>query len=99
MNDYSYGGGRDEIDTLFDKLDELVEFTKKLRTILTSSEPKFDTSLDMITLMMDEVHPNDIRICQQIGRCWIAEVKYQGILFIHVNGKHKPEAWEEFENS
>lgn len=99
MDDDENYGARDDLDESYDKLDQLVESTKNLRTILTSSELKFDTSLDMITLMMEEAHPSDIKIYQQIGSDWVAEVKYRGLNFVHVNGKHKPEAWEEFENS
>lgn len=96
MDDDSDYGGRDELDDLYDQLDELVESTKQLKVSLNAYEFKCDTSLAMINLMMEEVPLSDIKIYQQIGGAWVSEVKYHGILFVHINGKTKPEAWTEF---
>jgi len=49
----------------------------------------------MINMMMDEVSKEDIRIYQQTGNRWIAEVVYKGITFICVVGKIKPQFWDE----
>jgi len=98
VDDGSNYEARDELDVLYDQLDELVESTKQLKSSLNASEFKCDTSLELITLMMEEVPVSDIRIYKQIGGAWVAEVKYHGINFVHINGKHKPEVWEEFDN-
>ena len=95
MDDDDYGG-RDEIDDLYNKLDELVESTKKLKRSLKATDFKCDTSLELISLMMEEASERDIKIYQQIGGAWVAEVQYHGILFVHVNGKQKPGVWNEF---
>lgn len=92
------GDKYDEIDRQFDELDELVEIAKAGAGDNPSSSLKYCVPLRMINLMIEEVDTGDIRIYQQIGGNWVAEVKYHGVLFIHVNGKHKPEAWKEFEN-
>jgi len=45
--------------------------------------------------MMEEVPIEDIRIYQQVGDSWVAEVKYRGINFVAIAGKNMPESWEE----
>ena len=91
MNGYEDDSGPDE----FDELDKVVEFVKESLQGRNELNPKYDVSLEMINLMMEEVNLGDIKIYQQAGGSWIAEVVYRGIRFIHVNGKNIPEFWEE----
>lgn len=86
--------GPDESDKLFNELDDFVDFAKG--SIQRGGDPdkKFDVSLDMMNLMLEEV-PENAKVSQQGGGSWIAEVRYHRVLFIHVNGKTKPELWGE----
>ena len=86
--------GPDESDKLFDDVDKLVEFAKE--SIKRENDPnkKFDVGLDLINLMLEEV-PENSRIYQQMGESWVAEVKYHGITFVCIVGKHKPQFWDE----
>lgn len=85
---------RDEIDDMFDRLDKEVELAKQIHQV--SDNTKFYVDFCLISLMMEEVDRRDIRIYQQIGGTWVAEVKYKGITFINVE-RSKPDEWKEFE--
>ena len=86
--------GPDPADKLFDELDRLVDFAKE--SIKREDDPnkKFDVRLELINLMLEEV-PENSKIYQQIGDNWVAEVKYHGMIFICIVGKHKPQFWDE----
>ena len=49
----------------------------------------------MMDFMMAEVPAGWVKVYQQTGGSWVAEVKYRGINFICVAGKHKPQLWDE----
>lgn len=87
--------GPDPADKLFDELDQLVDFAKE--SIKREGDPnkKFDVGLEVINFMMEEVPLEFIRVYQQIGKIWVAEVKYHGIIFVCIVGKHKPQFWDE----
>lgn len=90
---------KNEVDELFDKLDDLLKIAEvsiRLAKENGAIHPKYDTSLDLIDLMMDEVPENCIRVYQQTGGNWIAEVSYRGILFIHASAG-KPQSWKDRE--
>ena len=96
MSDYENDSGPDENDKLFDQLDELVKFVGEDLGRKGKSDCKWDVSLEMINLMMEEVNPSDIKIYRQTGGSWVAEVVYKDIRFVHITiGKHKPEFWDE----
>lgn len=87
--------GPDPADKLFDELDKLTEFAKE--SIKREGDPnkKFDVGLEVINLMMEEVPVEFIKIYQQIGESWVAEVKYHGVTFVCIVGRHKPQFWDE----
>jgi len=87
--------GPDENDKLFDELDNMVDFAKESIRGRGDSNQKYDVSLSVMELIMEEALLCDIRIYQQIGDSWVAEVKYRGINFIAIAGKTKPQAWDE----
>lgn len=86
--------GRDSADKLFDELDKLVDFAKESIERENNPDKKFDVKLDVMNLMLEEV-PENSRIYQQMGESWVAEVRYYGITFICIVGKHKPQFWDE----
>lgn len=88
---------RNDLDDLYDKLDELVEFAEGSIERNGDSNKKIDASVDILNLMINEVPREDINIYQQIGESWVAEVRYRGINFIAIAGKTKPLAWDEWE--
>ncbi|MDP3792462.1 MAG: hypothetical protein Q8Q89_01905 [bacterium] len=96
MDENGRDDGRDEIDRQFDELDELVEIAKAGTRDGPKAYLKYYTSVEMVNLIMEEIPPGDIRIYQQVGGEWIAEVKYKGVTFITNAGRHKSEVWKEF---
>ena len=81
----------------FDDLDELVLAASQSAKIKQDGQAKYDASVAMIGLMMDEVYKNDVKIYKHIGGNWVAEVQYHGINFISVAGKIKPKIWLEWQ--
>ncbi len=85
----------DPNDKLFDELDDMVDFAKgSLARDSGNSEKKFDVSIGLMALIMEEV-PENVTIDQWAGGIWIAEAKYHNINFICVAGTHKPELWDQ----
>ena len=81
----------------FDELDELVLMASQSARIKKDCRAKYDVSVAMISLMMDEVSKNDVKIYRQIGETWVAEVRYHGINFVSVAGNIKPKIWLEWQ--
>lgn len=86
--------GPDQNDKLFNELDDIVDFAKASINRGSDFNRKFDVSLDVMNLMLEEV-PENAKITRQGGGRWIAEVIYHQVHFIHVNGKRKLELWDE----
>ena len=86
--------GPDSADKLFNELDKLVDFAKGSIERENNHDKKFDVGIELMNLMLEEV-PENSKIYQQVGESWVAEVKYHGITFICIVGKHKPQFWDE----
>ena len=93
---FDYDSGPDELDKLYDEMDNLVDLVNKRGKAGASCDTKYYTSFQIITLMMEEAPETDINIYRQTGKSWVAEVKYKGMQFVHVVGKNIPEEWQEF---
>lgn len=92
---YSDDFGPDPTDKILDAIDDLVDFAKKSIEREGNPNKKFDVGPDMINFMMGELPVRWIKIYQQIGDIWVAELKYHGVNFVCVAGKHKPQFWDE----
>ncbi len=87
----------DDDDLLFDELDELVDFARESSKKTGTLDQKYDTRLDLINLILEESLPELVKIYQQMGEHWVAEVKYRGINFVCVApDKILPKEWEDF---
>lgn len=91
--------GPDPSDKLFDEMDDFVDFARESIKRDRHPDKKFDIRIDLMNLMLEEMNLEDIRIYQQIGGSWVAEVKYRRINFVCVAGKQKPQFWDEVFNT
>ena len=88
--------GPETPDELFDELDGLVESAREtLKNQKTTNRKniKFLARLELIELMMEEVPQQDIHITKESDGSWTAEVEYQGIIFMHMSVKDRPQSW------